>query len=402
MEVREISVDGADGEIVAGREGSGAVGAGLYIHVPFCASVCPYCDFAVTLAGEERRQAYVAGIGREAAMAAADGLAFDTVYLGGGSPSALAPDQLAEILGAVRARLEVGEDAWTFLEINPEDVSAASVRAWRELGVRTVSVGVQSFDDAALGFLGRRHTADDARRAVDWLREGGFATVSLDLIYGLPGQSADGWRRQLEEAVARSADHVSCYQLTIHHGTIFGRRQARGELAEAAEPVQAELFLLTHQVLTELGYEGYEVSNFAAAPGHRSRHNLKYWSHVPYLGLGPSAHSFVGRRRFWNQRKLRAWQRAVDAGCRPAEASEELGDVELALEAVMLGLRTAEGVDIEGLRTRYGVELVERNRSTIERLCDSGHLMLEADRLRPTVSGMAIADTLARSLELGR
>ncbi|PWB73459.1 MAG: coproporphyrinogen III oxidase [Holophagae bacterium] len=375
--------------------------AGLYIHVPFCASVCPYCDFAVTLAGEERRQAYVAGIGREAALAAADGLKFDTVYLGGGTPSALAADQLGEILGAVRGRLQVGEDTWTFLEINPEDVSAASVSAWRELEVRTVSLGVQSFDDAALGFLGRRHTADDARRALDRLREGGFATVSLDLIYGLPGQSADGWCRQLEEAAARSADHLSCYQLTIHSGTVFGRRQARGSLGEAVEPVQAELFLLTHRVLAELGYEGYEVSNFATAPRHRSRHNLKYWSHEPYLGLGPSAHSFVGRRRFWNQRRLRAWQRAVDAGCRPLEGSEELGDAELALEAIMLGLRTADGVDLGSLRSRYGVDLVELNRRAIERFCDGGHLVLDSGRLRPTVSGMAIADTLARELEVG-
>jgi len=374
--------------------------AGLYIHVPFCASVCPYCDFAVTLAGEERRQAYVAGIGREAAMAAADGLVFDTVYLGGGTPSALTTDQLGEILGALRAQLSLDGDAWTFLEINPEDVSSASVRAWRELGVRTVSLGVQAFDDAALGFLRRRHTADDARRALDRLRQGGFATVSLDLIYGLPGQTADSWRRQLEEAAARSADHLSCYQLTIHQGTVFGRRQALGSLGEASEPVQAELFLLTHRVLAELGYEGYEVSNFAASPGHRSRHNLKYWSHLPYLGLGPSAHSFVGRRRFWNQRKLRAWQRAVDAGCRPVEEAEDLGDAELALEAVMLGLRTADGVDLSLLRSSHGVNLVELNRQTIERFCDSGHLVLEAGRLRPTVSGMAIADTLARSLEV--
>jgi putative oxygen-independent coproporphyrinogen III oxidase len=374
--------------------------AGLYIHVPFCASVCPYCDFAVTLAGEERRRAYVAGIGREAVMAAADGLEFDTVYLGGGTPSALAPDQLAEVLGGVRAALRVDGGAWTFLEINPEDVSAASVRAWRELGVRTVSLGVQSFDDAALGFLGRRHAADDARRALDLLREGGFTTVSLDLIYGLPGQSAAGWRRQLEEAAARSADHLSCYQLTIHSGTVFGRRQRRGSLDEPSEPVQAELFLLTHRVLAELGYQGYEVSNFAAAPGHRSRHNLKYWNHLPYVGLGPSAHSFVGRRRFWNRRKLRAWQRAVDAGCRPVEGSEQLGDAELALEAVMLGLRTTDGVDLGSLRSRYGVDLVDLNRRAIERFCESGHLVLDSGRLRPTVSGMAIADTLARSLEV--
>jgi len=376
------------------------VPAGLYIHVPFCTSVCPYCDFAVTLAGEERRQAYLAGIGREAAMAAADGLDFDTVYLGGGTPSALTPDQLAEILGAVRARLRIREDAWTFLEINPEDVSSASVGAWRELGVRTVSLGVQSFDDAALGFLGRRHSADAARGALDRLREGGFDTVSIDLIYGLPGQTAEGWRRQLEEAAARLADHLSCYQLTIHPGTVFGRRQARGELAEAAEPVQAGRFLLTHRVLAELGYEGYEVSNFAAAPAHRSRHNLKYWSHQPYLGLGPSAHSFVGRRRFWNHRMLRAWQHAVDAGCRPVDGFEELGDAELALEMVMLGLRTAGGIDLEALRSRYGVDLVELNRRIIERYCESGHLVLESGRLRPTLSGFAIADTLARSLEV--
>jgi oxygen-independent coproporphyrinogen-3 oxidase len=376
--------------------------AGLYIHVPFCASVCPYCDFAVTLAGEERRRAYVAGLAREAELAAAVDLDFDTVYLGGGTPSALAPDQLAGLLGAVRDRLRIDEHAWTFLEINPEDVSAANVRAWRELGVRTVSLGVQSFDDAALGFLGRRHTADDARRALDRLREGGFQTVSIDLIYGLPGQTAGGWRRQLEEAAARSADHLSCYQLTIHAGTVFGRRQARGALSEAVEPVQAELFLLTHRRLAELGYEGYEVSNFAAAPGHRSRHNLKYWSHVPYLGLGPSAHSFIGRRRFWNQRKLRAWQRAVDAGCRPVEEWEELGDAELALEAVMLGLRTAAGVDLGLLRSRYRVDLVALNRRTIDRFCDSGHVVLEAGCLRPTVTGMAIADTLARTLEVTR
>jgi len=378
------------------------VRAGLYIHVPFCASVCPYCDFAVTLAGEERRRAYVAGIEREAAMAAADGLSFDTIYLGGGTPSALAADQLAEVLAAVKAGLRVEAGAWTFLEVNPEDVSSASVRAWRQLGVRAVSLGVQALDGEALAFLGRRHTADGARRALDRLRAGGFTTVSIDLIYGLPGQTVASWSRQLEEAAARAVDHISCYQLTIHRGTVFGRRHARGELEAAPEPAQAELFLLTHRRLAELGYQGYEVSNFAAAPGHRSRHNIKYWRHLPYLGLGPAAHSFVGRRRFWNHRKLRIWQRAVDAGRRPVEGVEELADADLALEAVMLGLRTSDGVDLEALRSRYGIDLVALNRRSIERLCDSGHLVLEADRLRPTVSGMAIADTLARSLELAR
>jgi oxygen-independent coproporphyrinogen-3 oxidase len=192
--------------------------AGLYIHVPFCASVCPYCDFAVTLAGGERRQAYVAGIGLEAALAASDGLVFDTLYLGGGTPSTLAPDQLEKILSSVRSQLRFDGDVWTFLEINPEDVSIASVRAWRQLGVRTVSLGVQAFDDGALALLGRRHTADDARRALDRLRDGGFDTVSIDLIYGLPARPplAGGASSRGCGAVG---DHLSCYQLTItRHG----------------------------------------------------------------------------------------------------------------------------------------------------------------------------------------
>lgn len=373
---------------------------GLYVHVPFCSSVCPYCDFAVTIAGEDRREAYISGIGREAAMASAEGVVFDTVYLGGGTPSALSTDQLERLLETLRGRLPVSTDAAVFLEANPEDVSRDAVAGWTGLGVGFASVGVQSFDDAILRWLGRRHSADAARRAVEMLQDGGLSTVSIDLIYGVADQTGAAWTCQLEEAAARGVDHLSCYQLTFHDGTVFGKRLAAGELAEAPEPRQAELFLLTHTVLADLGYEGYEVSNFAAAPHHRSGHNSKYWSHVPYLGLGPSAHSFDGRRRRWNHRKLRLWQRAVDQGLSPVEGSEKLADEQLAFEAVMLGLRTAAGVDLEDVCSRYGVDLVEPNRRAIERFGASGHLALEGSVLRPTLSGMAIADTIARSFEV--
>jgi oxygen-independent coproporphyrinogen-3 oxidase len=166
------------------------------------------------------------------------------------------------------------------------------------------------------------------------------------------------------------------------------------------EPEHAELFFLTHQLLADAGYEGYEVSNFATAPEHRSRHNQKYWDHTPYLGLGPSAHSFANGRRWWNRRKLRLWQAAVEEGRPPIEGKEELSPGQLALEALMLGLRTTDGVDLTKIRGRYGIDLQADNAETIDRFCESGHLRLDGDHLRPTLAGFAIADTLARSFAL--
>jgi oxygen-independent coproporphyrinogen-3 oxidase len=372
--------------------------AGLYIHVPFCTSVCPYCDFAVTIGGEERRKAWVDGLIREAEMWSDIGLGFDTVYFGGGTPSSLGTDQILDIVATLHRHFEIARDATFFLEANPEDVNPESASAWRELGIDFVSLGVQSLDDEDLDYLGRRHSAAEAHRAAEILCGSGFRTVSVDLIYGIAGRSPGHWRRQLESAVALDVDHLSCYQLTVHQGTVLGRRVARGVAVEAGENELAELFYLTHEMLAGAGFEGYEVSNFASTQEHRSRHNQKYWEHTPYLGLGPSAHSFVHDQRWWNRRKLRLWQAAVDAGERPVEDVERLSDEQLFLEALMLGLRTDAGVDLGRLRDTYGVDLLARNGSIIDRYCSSGHLVLDGARLRPTLSGLAIADTLARTL----
>ena len=372
--------------------------AGLYIHVPFCASVCPYCDFAVTIAGEHRRAAYLDALDREIALARVHGLRFDTVYLGGGTPSSLTPDQLDRILSRVKTALDLTPDATRHLEINPDDVDAATAAAWRDLGFDFVSLGVQSFDDVALGFLGRKHRAADASRAAETLREAGFPTVSVDLIFGLPGQTVEGWRRQLETVLSLGVHHLSCYQLTVHDGTIFGRRRSRGELLELDEDDQAELYLLTHELLGAAGWEGYEVSNFASGPTHRSVHNRKYWNHTPYLGLGPSAHSFKDRRRWWNQRKVRLWTGALDDNRSPVEGFEDLTDDEFFFEAVMLGLRTADGVDVEDLRRRFGAEIATIDESAVERLIDDGFLQYDGSRIKPTPKGMAIAEGLALSL----
>ena len=371
--------------------------AGLYIHVPFCTSVCPYCDFAVTIAGKERRRSWVEGVVREAEMYLDIGLGFDTVYLGGGTPSSLTTEQLVRVFDGLRGHLKVDRQAELFLEANPEDVSRDSVAAWRELGVQFVSLGVQSFDDADLAFLGRRHSAADARRAVEILGEAGFRTVSVDLIYGLEGRSENHWRRQLEFSLDLGVDHLSCYQLTVHEETVLGRRVAVGGMTELGDEDLSKLFFITHELLADSGFEGYEVSNFSSAPEHRSRHNQKYWDHAPYLGLGPSAHSFAGGRRWWNQRKVRLWQNSLTQGTLPVDGEERPSFEQLVLEALMLGFRTTSGVDVERLRGDFGIDLLAKNEDVVDQLRTSGHIVVDGSRLRPTLSGLAIADTLARS-----
>ena len=374
--------------------------AGLYLHVPFCSAVCPYCDFAVRIGTPPEREIFVRDLIRETALWSDWQAPIDTVYFGGGTPSLLSADQLDRLLDAVRGNLPARADARVFFEANPEDVTRDAVREWRALGVATLSLGVQSFDDRELRFLGRRHDGDRGREALTQCLAAGFDTVSLDLIFGLPGQSADTLRASLDIAVALAPHHVSCYQLTVHEGTAFGRRRARGRLVEMAEDEQAERYALVHEVLDRAGWSAYEVSNFARAPQHRSRHNMKYWRHLPYLGLGPSAHSFDGTRRWWNHRGTRAYRAALDEGERPVAGSETLSKNDLALEALMFGLRTVDGIDLRDFRQRFGIDLAARNRRLLDECVESGLLALGEDRLAPTTSGLAVADALAARFDL--
>jgi putative oxygen-independent coproporphyrinogen III oxidase len=400
----------------------GAMAApGLYLHVPFCSAICPYCDFSVLKAGLAARMRFVERLIAEVPLAArawTDERAFDTVYFGGGTPSQLPPSELARILDACRARLSIATDAWVFLEVNPEDVTSDSCAAWRRLGVRTLSLGVQAFSDDALRFLGRRHTGDQARAAIRAARDAGFSTVSVDLIFGLPGQTPEAWQRELSAAVALGSGHVSCYQLTIHERTRFGVAAKRGRLSEMPEPQQAVLFELTHRVLADAGYAAYEVSNFALGREHESRHNRKYWDHTPYLGLGPSAHSLAmapeanaagesgpAARRWWNELRTPRWESRIAAGERPVESEESLGPKQLATEAVMLGLRTTAGIDLDAFAARYGFDLLEANAALVAQLAGEGHVAVRSDapggrRLVPSVSGLAVADGLAGAFEI--
>lgn len=374
--------------------------AGLYLHIPFCSSICPYCDFAVQLGNEEDRAHLVESLVREAELYEDFGYAIDTIYFGGGTPSELAPEQLREILEAVRQHLDVAPDAWIFLEANPEDVSREVALAWRELGVNTLSLGVQSFEAAALRYLGRKHGPEVATDSIRTALEAGFPTVSVDLIYGLPAQDLDAWARDLSTAAALGPQHLSCYQLTVKDGTAFARKRAAGRLVELSNETRGDFFELTHRSLREHGYQAYEVSNFARSGEHRSRHNRKYWYHVPYLGLGPAAHSYRGTERWWNERDFAAYRRRVDKGERPMAGSERLCDRDLTLEALMLRLRTDTGIDLAEFEERYGVRLLERNASLVESSVEAGHMVCSGDRLVLTTAGLAIVDAVAASFDI--
>jgi oxygen-independent coproporphyrinogen-3 oxidase len=391
------------------------VNPGLYLHVPFCSSICPYCDFSVMSAASPARPRFASRLVAEVALAAPawrDPRPFDTVYFGGGTPSQLAPEDLARVLDACRAELAFQAPApWVFLEANPEDVTPEACAAWRGLGVRTLSLGVQSFSDEALRFLGRRHTGRQARAALETVLAAGFDTVSIDLIFGLRGQTAEEWQQQLATAVSLQPQHLSCYQLTIHPRTRFGVQAKHGRFPELPEDDQAILFELTHRYLADAGWPAYEVSNFARGAEHQSRHNRKYWDHTPYLGLGPSAHSLAASdgvspaRRWWNERGTPQWEKRLAAGERPVEAQEDLGRHELAAEALLLGLRTTAGIDLDGLRARYGVDLLPANDTLVARLVDEGRLVVRVDpqtgrRLVPTLAGLAVADGLAVAFDL--
>ncbi|MEZ6197666.1 MAG: radical SAM family heme chaperone HemW [Planctomycetota bacterium] len=373
---------------------TGAGLAGLYVHVPFCSAVCPYCDFAVRRDDPARHASYVEAIATEAARRDFDG-PFDTIYLGGGTPSALGPAALSALVASLRTR-PGGADAMLHMEANPEDVNEESLALWRDLGVRFLSLGVQSFRDDELRFLGRRHDGREAREAIGRARSAGIPVVSVDLIFGLPDQDEGRLRESL--AVAADLDHVSAYQLTIEPRTPFGQRARRGALQPASDETQGRLFEVLHSGLAEVGLSAYELSNFARSEATRSRHNPKYWEHLPYLGLGPGAHSFDGRRRRWNLPSLTAWETDLETGGEGEEGSEVLTPLDLARERLLLGLRRPEGLDLAGMRDHYGWDLDERRGPALDRGIREGWWSRTDGRLRPTLAGMAIADALARDL----
>jgi putative oxygen-independent coproporphyrinogen III oxidase len=379
---------------------------GLYIHIPFCKSKCPYCDF-YSSTDPSLIPSFLAALDQEARLYRDQFPVFDSLFLGGGTPSWLGEAQIAGLMKNLRRHFTFAPDSEITLEANPDDITSEKLRLFGDLGINRLSLGVQSFDEAELRFLGRRHTARQTLAAIDLIRAAGFTNLGLDLMYGLPGQSPDTWLRTLETALSFAPEHLSCYQLTIEAGetpaphetpalrTPMARLAARGELSLPDEETQRELFLLTANFLTERGYLHYEVANFARqGPQAGSlcyqvcRHNLKYWTRTPYLGLGPGAHSFDGCRRWWNFPSVGDYCSSLNAGEVPVAEAETLTPEQIRLEILALGFRTREGVSLTTIREHPNGD------AKVAELVQAGLVREDHDRVIATASGLVVADRL--------
>lgn len=368
----------------------------LYLHFPFCARKCAYCDFTshVPTPGEAVR--YLSALRLEIARAAVGTAAcpIPSVYFGGGTPTLYPVSDLAGVIDLIRASYALDPSAEITCEANPGTVDEAYLRALREAGVNRLSLGVQSFDEAELRLLGRLHDAAAARAAVRAARAAGFTNLSLDLIAGLPGQSPAAWRRNLDAALALEPEHLSCYGLSIPPGTALARCVASGEVSPLGESVAAEIWELNVTCLAGAGCEHYEISNYAR-PGFRCRHNLTYWQGGDYLGLGVSAASYRAGRRWTNLADTEAYVQCLEAGGSPALPGESLPPRERLGERLMLALRLADGADLPALRGEFGAPALAALEPTARQMAAAGLLLCEPDRWRPTRLGMLLNNQLA-------
>src|SRR4030043_2206713 len=371
---------------------------GLYIHIPFCLSKCHYCDF-YSLTSISAIPAFLEALFKEMEMYCNRFNPFDTVYIGGGTPSALSPQQLANILISVRENFNLISNTEISPEItietNPADLSRSFLESMREIGTNRINIGVQSFNQKVLDFLGRRHSVKHAISAIEDSRKVGFHNIGLDLIYSVPAQDIDSWLDTLKQAVDFSPEHISCYQLTLEAKTPLGIRYRVGEFLIPGEELQYAFFMKTSEFLEDAGYIHYEVSNFARGEEHTSRHNQKTWNHSPYLGLGPAAHSFQCNQRWWNHRSLDQYLAAINAGNLPVEERETLTVEQLGLEALYLGLRTRKGISFQDFQKEYHYDLLAEKEKILSKLEEEGFISIQDGHLYPTQTGLAIADSLS-------
>ena len=367
---------------------------GLYIHIPFCLRKCHYCSF-YSVATLSSIPTYLEALSQEMEMVRDPWGPFDTVYIGGGTPSILTIKQLESILAHVQKTFVLSPGIEITLEANPGDLNLPFLRRLRNMGINRLNIGIQSFDQKILDFLGRRHSPEQAISALESTRRAGFQNMGFDLIYGIPGQDLESWRETLNQALIFSPEHLSCYQLTIEGNTLLGQRYRNGEFRIPKEDIQFDYFMKTSEWLEEAGYLHYEVSNFARSPTDASRHNQKYWNHTPYLGLGPSAHSFKDRERWWNHSSLDQYLAHIEMAKLPVEKKEILTREQLQLEALFLGLRTRRGISLQDFIRRYHFDLMAGKKEILHKLQEEGFLSIQNGFLAPTRTGLAVADSLA-------
>ena len=371
--------------------------SGLYVHIPFCKSRCIYCGFYSTV-GLDLRQQYVEALCKEMEMEnekrKEKNKKLKTIYLGGGTPSQLTTEQLRQLFYNIY-KVYGNEAEEVTIEMNPDDVTEAYAEALPELGINRVSMGAQTFDDKRLQFLHRRHRAEQVQQAVERLRKAGIGNISIDLMYGFPGETLDDWQRDIHAALALNVEHISAYCLMIEEGTVLYEQVKSEKLkvkSEKDEELERQMYEVLIDRLTEAGYEHYEISNFAK-PGYRSRHNSSYWHDVPYIGLGAAAHSYDGACRSWNVADIRQYITAIERGERPAEY-ETLDEDTRYNDRVTVALRTSDGLDLATLSEKHRNYCLKE----AQRYISDGLLRLTDNRLVLTRKGLFVSDMVMSGL----
>jgi oxygen-independent coproporphyrinogen-3 oxidase len=373
---------------------------GIYVHVPFCVVRCGYCDFNTYTAEElgdepgasraSYAEAAITEVRRARRQLADDPRKVETIFFGGGTPTLLPTADLAAIVSAIAAEFGLADGVEITTEANPDSVASWDLEELRKAGFTRISFGMQSAVDRVLATLDRTHDPLRVPAVVRWAREAGFDQVSLDLIYGTPGETQDDWRTSLEAALACEPDHVSAYSLIVEEGTALARRVRRGELPMPDEDDLAEKYLIADELLTGAGLDWYEVSNWARTPEHRCRHNVLYWTGGDWWGIGPGAHSHLAGERWWNLKHPAAYARRLAAGESPEADREVLTAEQRRTERVLLELRLSGGLPVPVLD--------EHGRGQIARLVDEGLLTRQTERLVLTQRGRLLADGVVRDL----
>lgn len=365
--------------------------AGIYIHIPFCRSRCIYCGFYSTTS-LELRQRYVEAVCREIGERSLE-TGVGTIYLGGGTPSQLTIGQLRQLFDTLFIYNKVEKDAEVTIEVNPDDVTAEFAEGLQQLPVNRVSMGAQTFSDERLRFLHRRHTALQVSEAVKRLRVAGIRNISVDLMYGFPGETLNDWQHDIDGALALDVEHLSAYCLTVEEGTILHKMiSGKWTVDSPDEELVRTMYYTLIDRLEAAGFEHYEISNFGK-PGYRSHHNSSYWDGTPYIGLGAAAHSFDGKTRSWNISDLQTYMEGMERGERRFE-SETLNDDTRYNDLVTVALRTREGLDLTKLSGQHRAYCLRSAR----RYVDDGLLRLESDRLSLTRRGLFVSDMVMAEL----
>ena len=371
--------------------------AGLYIHIPFCKQRCNYCAFySSTL--YNMREEYVAALTKELLLRKdyAHGKAIETIYFGGGTPSTLGIEQLQRICSTIYSACPVANSPEVTIECNPDDLTPEFLEALRPLPFNRISMGVQSFNDAQLRRLGRRHTAEGARTAVGNARKAGYSNISIDLMFALPGSTPQQWQEDLNRAIALRPQHLSAYNLMYEEGTPLYRALCNGNITELSEEENLEQFRMLIESMKKAGYRHYEISNFAL-PGYESRHNSSYWNDTPYIGCGAAAHSYNGTEREWNIADIKEYIKGIESGNRKFEI-EHLSEEERYNDTILTRLRTAEGLPLEWMRDKFSEKLNSYMLRTIEKEIALGNLQENNGQVSLTEKGIFISDAVIREL----